>query len=276
MSYSANSILRLFNADNTKKATAIVKKNGEIMQLKPVRQLFKTLGEWHTDEDHYMKVEIAGLNSDFLLFEKYNPESSLTYRPSEMEIYEKKKKKLSDMNTYPQYYIPFKVCYRDSFYRHIAYKGFKTIKDADEFLQEYIKKGLGVKVNSHIYNKFRDTVNELGLTSTSSIDILLSSMVNKAKVDMPRNYYYVNLKKEVEQMESRKLSSTGSYTPRVLNRVRLYYWQNRTMKPIHINYQKKVFTLGSDTTTYKTLKSAGIDKTDIFYMDPATNCIVPI
>jgi len=276
MSYVANSILRLFNADNTQKATAIVTKNGEIMQLKPIRQVFKTLGEWHTDEDHYMKVEVAGLNNDFLLFQKYNPESNLTYTPSEMKVYEKKKKKLSEMSEYPHYYIPFKVCYRDSFYMCIAHKGFKTIKDADEFLQEYIKKGLGVKVNSHIYNRFRDTVNELGLTSTSSINILLSSMENKAKLDMPQTYDYKILKKDIEGMESRNLSSTGSYKPRILNRVHLYCWQNRNMKPIYINYQKKVFTLGSDTTTYKTLKSAGIDKTDVFYMDPLTKCIVPI
>ena len=48
------------------------------------------------------------------------------------------------------------------------------------------------------------------------------------------------------------------------------------MKPIYINYDKKAFVIGNTTSTYKTLKSAGIDKSDLFYMDTETNNIIPI
>jgi uncharacterized protein YprB with RNaseH-like and TPR domain len=53
-------------------------------------------------------------------------------------------------------------------------------------------------------------------------------------------------------------------------------WQNRIMKQIHINYEKKVFTITNTTATYKTLKSAGIDKSDLFYLDIETKNIMPI
>lgn len=275
MSYPTNSILRLFNSDNIKKATAIITTNGEIMQLKPVRQLFKTLGEWHTDEDDYMKVEKIGFNNDFLMFKKYNPESSLTYTPSEMEVFNKKKKQLYYMNENPSNYLMFHS-HRLSFFNHIQYSSFKTIRDADEFLQGYIKKGLGMRVNSHIYDTFRSTVDLLGLTSGTPIVILDAKVRGLIRKNMLESSYYINLKKTVDEMNTRKLSSTGTYTPRVLNRIRLYYWQNRTMTPIYVNYQKKVFTLGTDSTTYKTLKSAGIDASNLFYLDPLSNCIMPI
>lgn len=289
MAYCANTILRLFNADNIHKATAIVMKTGEIMQLKPARQVFKTLGEWHTDEDQYMKVEKPGLNSDFLLFKKYEPVSNLDYIISETALLAKRKQQFNNMTISPECYLST-INHQHMFYKHVhGHSGIKTIRDADLYLQEYIKKGLGAKVNSYIYKGFTEVVRTSNLQPNHPIDAILQIVEKASAKNMRESYTYNELEKSIKDMESRTLSDKPTYAPTsILPRhydtdgifpkrlPSLFVWQNRNMKVINVNYQRKVFTLGGDTTTYKTLKSAGIDKTELFHLDKTTRCIVPV
>lgn len=276
MSYPVNSILRLFNNDHTPNASAIIIKNGNIMQLKPERKMFKSVSEWHCDDDLYMKVERPGLNNDLLLFKKYVHTSNLKYIPSEKDTYYKKSKQLSNMIASPVSYMCF-IHYHHKFYQILKGRGsqIQTIGDADNYLQTYIKTGLGIKVNYLLYDRFKMVVNELGLTSSSFIIHLYNRVEYETRVKMLNHPIYKSLKDDVEKMKTRILSDscTFMYDPKQCS---LYVWQNRIMKPIYINYDKKAFVIGNTTSTYKTLKSAGIDKSDLFYMDTETNNIIPI
>ncbi len=277
------------------KACAVITKSGEIFQIKPTRQLFKTLDEWHTDDETYMKVEKPALNSDFLLFKKYTLNTNVTYVPSEKKQLEEKKKQLANMNVSPQNYmsfIPYNYLFYNVIVRHIGSK-IKTVQDADKFLDEYIKKGLGIKVNSKIYNRFHDAINIFKLLPSNPIEMLTDHIIKATRERMQVSSKYLDLERSIKDLESRKLSETGSYKPKqrklqystswqkgddneIPINTSLYVWKNRTMMAILINYEKKIFTLGNISTTYKTLKAAGIDKTDIFYMDEKSGSILPI
>jgi hypothetical protein len=276
MSYPVNSILRLFNNDHTPNATAIIIKNGSIMQLKPERKMFQSVSEWHCDDELYMKVERPGLNNDFLLFKKYVHKSNLKYIPSEKDIFHKKSCQLSNMISSPMSYMTF-IHWRHKFYQILKGRGSKiqTIGDADNYLQDYIKTGLGIKVNYLLYDRFKMVVNELGLTSSSLIIHLYNKVEYETRLRMLDHPVYKSLKDDVEKMKMRVLSDSPSFKYEH-TQPSLYVWQNRIMKQIHINYEKKVFTITNTTTTYKTLKSAGIDKSDLFYLDIDTKNIMPI
>lgn len=256
------------------KALAVITKSGEIFQIKPTRQLFKTLDEWHTEDDS-LKVQKPYtppvISGDFLLFKKYQENSEITISTSEKEDYLEVKKELDKWDANP---ISFNAYYFH-FWRLIKARDFKTVGEADAYLNEKNEEDNigGIK---YAYKHFRDFVNE----SLFSSDTLMTSFSEKvmihAKDLMKKSDWYISKVKYVKKCESlAKLSDKKQVIPSFWCN-KLYTWRNRTMIPFAISYGKNsFFMLAGDSKQYTSLAEANITIEDLYYKNK-DQLIVPV
>jgi hypothetical protein len=274
MSYLPKTFLRLYGADNAMKACAVITKSGEIFQIKPTRQLFKTLDEWHT-EDYSLKIQKSYtqpvISGDFLLFKKYQENSDITISTSEKENYLEVKKKLDKWDANPLSFNP----YYFHFWRLIKARNFKTVGEADVYLDKKCEED-NISGIIYAYRNFRDFVNESIFTSDTPMTTFAEKVMIHAKCLMTKSHWYIAKLKHVKKCESlSKLSDNKEVTPNFWY-TRLYTWRNRTMIPFAISYGKNsFFMLADDSKHYTSLAEANIRMEDLYYKNKE-QLIVPV
>ena len=256
------------------KACAVITKSGEIFQIKPTRQLFKTLDEWHT-EDYSLKVQKPErppvISGDFLLFKKYQEYSDITISTSEKEDYLELKKEIDKFDANP---LSFNAYYFH-FWRLIKPCEFKTVGEADAYLNKKNEESQ-IKGITYAYKHFRDFVNESLFTSDTPMSTFAEKVMIHAKSLMAKSDWYSANVKRVKKWESlSKLSDKKQVTPSFWN-ARLYTWRNRTMIPFAISYGKhSFFMLAGDSKHYTSLAEANITMEDLYYKNKE-QLLVPV
>jgi len=274
MSYLPKTLLRLYGSDNTMKACAVITKSGEVFQIKPARQLFKTLDEWHT-EDYYLKVQKPEtppvISGDFLLFKKYQINSDITICSSEKEDYLEVKKTVEKWDANPLSFNP----YYFHFWRLIKAHEFKTVGEADAYFNKKNEENK-IKGITYAYKHFIDFVNKHLFSSDTLMTSFSEKVIIHAKDLMTKSQHYSAKVKHVKKCESlSKLSDKKEVIPRFWYSS-LYTWRNRRMIPFAISYGKNAFfILAGDSKHYTSLADANITMEDLYYKNKE-QLLVPV
>ena len=261
MSYLPKTFLRLYDG-NTVKASAVIIKSGEIFQIKPTRQMFKTLDEWHTD-GLSLKVEKPHvIKGEFLIFKKYETMSNITIHESKRAHYFRCKASLESYDKDPLKFFQEHYSPKFGFWKFIYSKDFKTVGEAENYLLEKSKKS---KLLAYVFNRFMEYIAEIAYTSSSSFAEFRLKILNEAQNSMQLTATYTELSKYIRLTDPAKLSDKESYTPRFLYSQN-FVWKDKRMIPIAVNYEKKsFFMLPNDQKTYSSLAEIGVTVDDLYH-----------
>jgi len=263
MSYLPKTFLRLYDG-NTVKASAVIIKSGEIFQIKPTRQMFKTLDEWHT-EGLSLKVEKPHvIKGEFLIFKKYQGGSDITIHETKRAEYLRKKALLESYHKDPLKFFQHYYSPKFAFWKFIYSKDFKTVEEAENYLLEKSKKS---KLLEHVFNRFMQYISEIAYTSSSSFTDFRLKIWNDAQNSMQLSSTYIELSKYIRLTDPAKLSDKESYTVRTWNN-KNFVWKDKRMIPIAVNYEKKsFFMLPNDPKAYSSLAEVGVTVDDLYHKD---------
>jgi len=263
MSYLPKTFLRLHDG-NTVKASAVITKSGEIFQIKPTRQMFKTLDEWHTD-GLSLKIEKPHvIKGEFLIFKKYQDGSDITNNETKRAEYLRKKALLESYHKDPLKFFQKHYCPKFSFWKFIYSKDFKTVGEAENYLLEKSKKS---KLLAYVFNRFIEYIGEIAYTSSSSFTDFRLKIWNDAQNSMQLNATYAELSKYIRLTDPVKLSDKESYTARFWYN-KNFIWKDKKMIPIAVNFEKKsFFMLPNDPKAYSSLAELGLTVDDLYHKD---------
>jgi hypothetical protein len=263
MSYLPKTFLRLYDG-NTVKASAVITKSGEIFQIKPTRQMFKTLDEWHTDGLSLRVEKPHVIKGEFLIFKKYQDDSDIRIYESKRAEYLRKKALLESYHKDPLKFFQHYYSSKFIFWKFIYTKDFKTVGEAENYLLEKSKKS---KLLAYVFNRFMEYIGEIAYTSSSSFTDFRLKIWNDAQNSMQLTATYTELSKYIRLTDPAKLSDKESYVPR-FSYSRNFIWKDKKMIPIAVNYEKKsFFMLPNDPKTYSSLAEVGVRVDDLYHKD---------